>query len=133
MADRLLNVACAMLRHGTLFNPEAAQTLPSTTKFKIDTVTQNRLAKRWGVPSETATFETRSIPSAFARRMSQATAQRDTPGSCSAGDTQAGKGLGDLTSFVGASRRQVFWAVSEKPTQMAAIDFHQRLHQGESA
>jgi len=74
VVDRLLNVACAMLRHGTLFNPEAAQTLPSTTKFKIDTVTQNRLAKRWGVPSKTATFETRSIPPAFVRRISYPTA-----------------------------------------------------------
>lgn len=30
VADRLLNVACAMLRDGTLFNPEAARKLPST-------------------------------------------------------------------------------------------------------
>jgi transposase len=30
VADRLLNVACAMLRHGTLFNPEAARRLPSS-------------------------------------------------------------------------------------------------------
>jgi transposase len=30
VADRLLNVACAMLRHGTLFSPEAARRLPSS-------------------------------------------------------------------------------------------------------
>jgi hypothetical protein len=30
VADRLLNVACAMLRYGMLFNPEAAGKLPST-------------------------------------------------------------------------------------------------------
>ncbi|GEO18800.1 IS110 family transposase [Microvirga aerophila] len=30
VADRLLNVACAMLRDGTLFNPEGARKLPST-------------------------------------------------------------------------------------------------------
>jgi hypothetical protein len=29
VADRLLDVACAMLRDGTLFNPEAVRTLPS--------------------------------------------------------------------------------------------------------
>ena len=31
VADRLLNVACAMLRHGTLFNPEATRALPTTS------------------------------------------------------------------------------------------------------
>lgn len=36
VADRLLNVACAMLKSGALFNPSLAG--------------QNALAKRWGVP-----------------------------------------------------------------------------------
>lgn len=31
VADRLLNVACAMLRHGTLFDPEATRALPATS------------------------------------------------------------------------------------------------------
>jgi len=123
VADRLLNVACAMLRHGTLFNPEAAQTLPSTTKFKIDTVTQNRLAKRWGVPSKTATFETRSIPPAFVRRISYPTAARYTVGSWSAGKTRAYR---VLVTWHPLRVRRGAWPVTARYDQRKPISLKHR-------
>ncbi|PVE20612.1 hypothetical protein DC522_31290 [Microvirga sp. KLBC 81] len=46
-------MACAMLRDGTLFNPEAARRLPRYLIISDRRGHSDPLVKRWGVPSIT--------------------------------------------------------------------------------